>query len=189
MKFAMLTDLLRSSSFVQFVKNCDACISRVVRFWAGKLKWWFCVVKKTHPQIRNKELGKMQCWCSCSWLKIVDFDRIRIHIEFWFISKFTREAWPIDWLVWSSPDDTIRWSWGVSPERQRLGDAKILLPFFEFLKFVARAPTYAVKCDFCYNSDNFFHSIPNSFPVFVFFFSSPRKKKSFKISFFFFISI
>ena len=34
-------------------------------------------------------------------------------------------------------------------------------------------------------TDAFFHSIPNSFPVFVFFFSSPRKKKSSKISFFF----
>ena len=51
----------------------------------------------------------------------------------------------------------------------------------EFAALRRTAPTRMLKS----RNVSFFRSIPNSFPVFVVFFSSPRKKKSSKISFFF----
>ena len=50
----------------------------------------------------------------------------------------------------------------------------------EFAALRRTAPTRMLKS----RNVSFFRSIPNSFPVFVFFFSSPRKKESSKISIF-----
>lgn len=86
------------SSFVQFVKNCDACNSSVVNL-GGKAKVMIFrhINLPTDTQQRTRKNAMLMLLFMIESFGFWTFDWI--HIDFWFIFKFTREAWPIDWLV------------------------------------------------------------------------------------------